>query len=380
MRPSNNRRKSFPYIRAQIQKYGFVFILASIYVLFTNLKGNVQQKYRLNLSNIRQKKSVYEKRLIWILARIYVFFLKSYLKSPFSGPGKHSAFRKLAIVSIAILVLMTLVIAIPLIAPATQDYSKETASVSELSDPYGWIQKERLIAHGLGEVDGVATSNSLEAIIASYKAGYRVFETDLIMTTDDVLVLRHDNWRLITNPDGTPGKTSEPMSYSEFRALKPSGYLTTLTFEELVKIMGVYSDIRIITDTKTNDLELTKKQFDQIYSIVHRYDPSLMERITPQFYSQDMYHLLHDNYDFHSFIYTLYMTGATEGEVVDFMKAEGLKIVTMAEERATSEFIALLDQAGITSCVHTINTMEHLQQLEALGVDKFYTDRYLTED
>lgn len=303
------------------------------------------------------------KRLIWTAARIYVFLTQSGFRPP----------RQKA----AAITVLLLLLALPVLSLYTaRNTAIEVSAAAE--DPYAWILDQKLIAHGLGQINGIPISNSKEALIQSYASGFRVLEADLIMTSDGVLALRHDNWRFATLVDGTFDKIYAPMSLAEFRSQKPASDLTTLTFEELILIMEDYPDLRIITDTKEVSLENAMVQLDQIVEIVNRYDPALFQRITPQFFSEEMYQRIKENqYPFTSYIYTLYQSDDTPEDVVAFMKKEGLTILTMAKERATSDFLSLLDQNGIHTCAHTVNEPAEMDELASLGVDSFYTDYYL---
>lgn len=313
--------------------------------------------------SLQKRKERLSKKLIRIAARIYVYLTQSGFRTPL---------QKAAAIMVLLLLLVLPVISL-YTAPTT---AIEVSAAAE--DPNAWILDQKLIAHGLGQINGIPITNSKEALIQSYDAGFRVLEADLIMTTDGVLALRHDNWRYATLVDGTFDKIYSPMSLAEFRSQKPSSDLTTLTFEELILIMEDYPDLRIITDTKEVSLENAIVQLDQIEEIVNRYDPALFQRITPQFFSEEMYQRIKENqYPFTSYIYTLYQNDDAPENVVDFMKKEGLTILTMAKERATGDFLSLLDQNGIYTCAHTVYEQAELENLANLGVDSFYTDYYL---
>ncbi|MBK5263277.1 MAG: hypothetical protein JJE17_12035, partial [Peptostreptococcaceae bacterium] len=255
---------------------------------------------------------------------------------------------------------------------------KETAPATE--DAYQWLEGEPFFAHGMGQVDGLTITNSLEAFLFNYQEGYRVFEVDLTTTSDDVLVLRHENWRYIDIEEGIPQLTNEPMTYQEFRELKPGGTLTTLSFEDLAMIMDRYPDVRIITDTKSEDQETVKKQFDQMVETVNEINPALIKRITPQFYSEDMYRQLKDGYGFESYVYTLYLSDLETTGIVEFMKKNRLKILTIPEERASAGFLSDLEANGIYAGVHTVYTGERYKELKDMGVDAFYTDTFHLEN
>ena len=67
------------------------------------------------------------------------------------------------------------------------------------SMPYEWVHQYPLISHALGGIGGHIGTNSLEALLQAYRSGHRVFETDLCITSDGHLVLRHD-WEAGTYP------------------------------------------------------------------------------------------------------------------------------------------------------------------------------------
>lgn len=82
------------------------------------------------------------------------------------------------------------------------------------------LEDNVLISHAMGEIDGYYYTNSLEAFENSYyNRGSRVFEVDLSLTKEGVLVARHD-WGLIHAEQlGQTPETlidNEPWSYDYF--------------------------------------------------------------------------------------------------------------------------------------------------------------------
>ena len=65
-------------------------------------------------------------------------------------------------------------------------------------------QVDRYIAHAGGEIDGEIYTNSLEALTKSYLDGFRLFELDIIRTSDGHFVAAHDweLWSEMTSYDG----------------------------------------------------------------------------------------------------------------------------------------------------------------------------------
>lgn len=347
-----------------VSECDYVFLCAKIYVFFLLQYRLNKQKMRLIRKRIKNAKENMQENFVWTAARIFVFLFMGIQRI------RSNSIPRLRFSSVLIGIFVVLVL-----TPGI--YFAEEA---DTEDAYQWLEGEPFIAHGMGQVDGLTITNSLEAFLFNYQAGYRVFEVDLTTTSDDVLVLRHENWRYIDNEEGIPQLTNEPMTYQEFRELKPGGTLTTLSFEDLAMIMEKYPDIRIITDTKTDNKDMVKKQFDQMVATINKLDPSLIKRITPQFYSEGMFLQLSSNYGFESYIYTLYLSNLETDGIIEFMKKNNLKMLTIPEERVSAGFIADLKANGIYSGVHTVYTRESYDRLKGMGVDAFYTDTFILDN
>ncbi len=104
----------------------------------------------------------------------------------------------------------------------------------------------RFIAHAGGALDGLAYTNSLEALDQHYAAGFRLFELDFEWTSDGHLVLVHD-WLLASKQFGV---RDHVFSHNEFIHAHPLDGFHQLTFEELHAWLLAHPDASIITDTK----------------------------------------------------------------------------------------------------------------------------------
>jgi len=107
----------------------------------------------------------------------------------------------------------------------------------------------RFIAHAGGAVEGIRYTNSKEALDKSYKKGFRLFELDILKTSDDVFVAAHDwkNWAEITQYKGVL-----PPSYRVFLQSKIHGKYTPMGIEEINAWFTTHEDAVLVTD-KTND-------------------------------------------------------------------------------------------------------------------------------
>ncbi len=115
----------------------------------------------------------------------------------------------------------------------------------------------RYIAHAGGEVDGVKSTNSKEALDQNYKKGFRLFELDIIETSDGKLVAAHDwkMWARFTDYKGTL-----PPSHAEFKKHKIYGEYTTLDMKGINDWFAAHPEAILVTD-KLNDPLAFANQF-----------------------------------------------------------------------------------------------------------------------
>lgn len=137
-----------------------------------------------------------------------------------------------------------------------------------------------VIAHAGGGIDGIAYTNSEEAVLASLRSGARVFEIDFARTADGVWVGTHD-WTLWRRQTGYAGALPPP--YAEVRRAKlqavdgrsAPGRYTAITLPFLERVTARHRDMVIVTDTKYD--------LDALARALRR--SKLFERVYPQAYS-----------------------------------------------------------------------------------------------
>ncbi|MFK7813121.1 MAG: interleukin-like EMT inducer domain-containing protein [Maribacter sp.] len=115
----------------------------------------------------------------------------------------------------------------------------------------------RYIAHAGGEVNGVAYTNTKNALDQNYKKGFRLFELDIIETADGKLVAAHD-WKMWARFTDYAGAL--PPSHAEFMKHKIYGDYTTLDLKGINDWFAANPDATLVTD-KVNDPIAFAKQF-----------------------------------------------------------------------------------------------------------------------
>jgi glycerophosphoryl diester phosphodiesterase len=115
----------------------------------------------------------------------------------------------------------------------------------------------RYIAHAGGEVNGIRSTNSKDALDQNYKKGFRLFELDIIETSDKKLVAAHDwkMWARFTDYTG-----ALPPSHAEFMKQKIYGDYTTLDLKGINEWFAAHPDATLVTD-KVNDPIAFANQF-----------------------------------------------------------------------------------------------------------------------
>ena len=194
---------------------------------------------------------------------------------------------------------------------ALQNKKEELQENSSKKEEVHWAENNPIIAHALGEIDGHIYTNSKEAFLSSYEKGLRVLEVDLVFTNDDKLVARHYWSEYTTSELGvTPinGKEDEVLSYFEFKNMKIHGKYTPMSFKDVVRLMEKYPDAYIVIDSKEEDY---MKLYNEIIQTAKEVDESILDRIIPQFYKEEMFEIK-ELYPFKSTIFSLYLAGQQE--------------------------------------------------------------------
>ena len=221
-----------------------------------------------------------------------------------------------------------------------------------------------VIAHAGGAVGGQTYSNSLEALQQSWDSGCRFFELDIQWTSDGRLVLLHD-WnaaaaRIFGGDFGDNWRSRET-----FLQTPRLDGLTSLDLDGLVSWLEAHPDAVVVTDVKWENLQALARLRSEV--------PGAENRLIPQIYGFPEYVRVRE-LGFERIILTLYRSPAPDHEVADFARSVPLFAVTMPLARAFGGLPSVLDESGIASLVHTVNSPRNARRLAELGVDGIYTD------
>lgn len=229
---------------------------------------------------------------------------------------------------------------------------------------------EKVIAHGGGVYQGYETTNSVEALHHAIKNGYKIIELDMELSSDHKIIMLHDWDRTAMHYFGT--NFPRKLSQSQFMQLSVYGALEVLTFDKLAVILKKNPDIRIVTDTKGDNLELL--------TVIKEKYPNLIDRFIPQIYGYDQWSAVKE-LGYQDIIFTLYaMAELDTGKLAAYVKNHDIYAVTMPDYMAERGICKQLSDEGIIIYIHPVSNYEAALQYMSLGAYGVYSGSLLPEE
>nr|MCR4891382.1 hypothetical protein [Lachnospiraceae bacterium] len=239
--------------------------------------------------------------------------------------------------------------------------------------------------HALGGIGEKYYTNSLEAFEENYKKGIRLFEIDLILTSDNVLVANH-GWKnsklnSLLQIERSDEEDEIPMSHEEFMSCRIYGKYTPLDIEGLADILNKYKDVYMVLDVKTGDHDVGHHMdvYREVVRQLRDLSPEGMDRLIPQLYAISMFDELMESYPWKSMVYTWYLYDDSdmefdEDEELNLSEERGIKVMTMSRKRQNPEVLKKINDRDMVAYVFTVNDPEMAEQMRKDGVTGFYTD------
>ncbi|MDD4122199.1 MAG: glycerophosphodiester phosphodiesterase family protein, partial [Eubacteriales bacterium] len=229
---------------------------------------------------------------------------------------------------------------------------------------------EKIIAHGGSTYHGYETTNSVEAINYAIQSGYKVIELDMELSSDNKIIMLHDWDRTAVHYYNT--SLPKKISQRNFMKLSVHGKFEVLTFDKLAEILENNSEIRIVTDTKGNNLELL--------SIIKKEYPTLVKQIIPQIYDYDQWAIVKEM-GYSDIIFTLYaMHDIEEEKLISFVKKNDIYAVTIPDYLVERGYCSSFSEQGIQVYVHTVSDYEDALQYMEQGAYGVYSGILLPEE
>ena len=225
--------------------------------------------------------------------------------------------------------------------------------------PYAWAQRNRLVAHAMGGVDGQVYTNSLEAWESNYRRGYRVFEVDLRVLSDASVVCSH----------AQPSQATA----GEFKASPLAGGLTPLTVNDLAGLMARYPDAWVMTDIKVGRGAPRDSVLRTLRSAFSGTATSRSRTIVQVYEEADWRYAR--KLGFENIVYSLYHQKTEDlAPSIEFAAKNNIRFVAMPKEMVTKDLVRQARLNRIWVGVYTINGDLERSEYEKLGVTHFYSD------
>lgn len=254
-------------------------------------------------------------------------------------------------------------------------------SLIRRSQAIPWHEKHSIICHALGRTrEGYHMTNSLEAFQYNYSRGQRVFEADIQITSDGVMVLRHD-WNGDLGQAEAFGWTQEErgaVTARKFLDTPIYGMYTPLSLKDWFAIMESHPNIYMVTDTKYSPE--VEKQFRLFVdtALENGYE-EVLSRVIVQIYYKEMYDEVTAVYPFENLLWTLYYIGYPDpGEILEFMEEKEIPVLVMPSSWWDGQKQNDLRDSGIKVYVHTVDDEEEARRrMTEEGISGVYTDDIL---
>lgn len=133
-------------------------------------------------------------------------------------------------------------------------------------------------------------TNSKEATSYSLSNDINLIELDFQVTSDNILVCRHD-WSSSTSSvlETTFSNSELIPTYSEFKDCKIYRKYFAIGINDVFDLMKENKDMYVITDTKNTDLETVKLEFGLLVDAARKSNnEELLNRFVVQLYNFDM--------------------------------------------------------------------------------------------
>ena len=242
------------------------------------------------------------------------------------------------------------------------------------------VKNEDFVAHALGGIDEFAYTNSKEALENSYNNGFRIFEADVKLTSDNKLVCVH-GW---TEGDYKErlgieyNKENTIMDYDTFMSLKIQGKYTPLSFKDLAKFIEDHKDMYVMIDIGSKGYEDTKEIYTKIVEDCNNND-KILQRLIVGGHTTKMIKAVKECYDFD--IINLYWPKKnkreksidTKEEFAEYCKSNGITSLSVATDRYDDDFAKYMKKNNIIVYVFTENDESKaksiLEHADLVGTD-----------
>lgn len=221
-----------------------------------------------------------------------------------------------------------------------------------------------IIYHAMGGLNNEIFLECKECFLKHYTSGGRLFEADIMKTTDEHVVLAHPGF-------GVTLPLSESFSLAQFLEVRPGKIFTPLDSKALAMLMNDFNDWSLIADTKFENLAALRLLCQEL----KEYNVDCTTRVIPYLVSLDEAKDL-GAMGFKRAMFAFYRL--REVDIKEILKIRSAYPIfaeaSLPKEFVTSGYGATLLSYGIKVYVHTINSAETSKTFKLLGYSGVMSD------
>jgi glycerophosphoryl diester phosphodiesterase len=224
---------------------------------------------------------------------------------------------------------------------------------------------DRYIAHAGGEVNGTKSTNTKQALNQNYERGFRLFELDIIKTSDDKYVAAHD-WNMWSR--FTEYKGELPPTHAEFMKRKIYGDYETLDMDGINEWFAAHPDATLITDKVNKPLDFANKFIDK-----DRLKMELFNLVSIEEASRNGIEVIISQKPFFGL----------QGDKFNFLEINNIKHIALSRRKIASQkkLLLKLKDKGIKVYVYHVNfdsgkDEKYVQEYEIGLVYGMYADKW----
>jgi glycerophosphoryl diester phosphodiesterase len=238
--------------------------------------------------------------------------------------------------------------------------------IKKFSHPSNNPELPKIIAHAGGGVQGLKYTNSLEALEENYAKGFRWFEMDAILTSDNQLVMLHDWGSAISGIFNQPEGKRTLKEFNEFTMIKG---LTQMDFSKIAIWFENHPDSYLVLDNKS-DLATTLNIINSEFSHIK---PQLIITI-----NRFRELAIAKKSGFDNIFFSLYVSdyGLTYSDihVIEFAKKAPIMAVCLPEYRAKSDLTNKLSDQNNIVFAFTIDDTGIAKELFNNGINGIFSN------
>ncbi|HKO92453.1 MAG TPA: glycerophosphodiester phosphodiesterase family protein, partial [Polyangiaceae bacterium] len=256
--------------------------------------------------------------------------------------------------------------------PGCKDDASKAGGVSTATAPLS-VKRGLLVARGLGGIDGLQNTNSLEALRCNHARGFRWFEVDVEPTADGELVC----FRAGEEKQAGLTEAISKMSAADVDAQKYANQYSIPRFSALLAEADRLGDVVLVVDTAG-----WSKKTEQAISRTLGYGPKHSTRLVLQAYrAKELERISALGKELGAGVMlSLNASDGDDSRVEAAVRKNPPLAVVTSSRRFTPWLAERLHAANVPVLVRTVNEHKEIVSLSRAGVDGFYTDSYVPFD